>query len=108
MVRDLVRRLESPAAGMVRGGLSSLRGGGEAQRARARRLHERGEQRAVLGALGQRLGVPLDAEHERARAVLDGLGRAVGRPGNDAQARAGDVDGLVVEGVDLERRAACR
>ena len=31
----------------------------------ARGLHQRGEQRAVLGALGERLGVPLDAEQER-------------------------------------------
>jgi len=56
----------------------------------------------VLGALREGLGVPLDAEEEGSRRVLDRLDRPVGGAGDDAQARTERVDGLVVEGVDLE------
>ena len=59
----------------------------------------------MLGAVRERLGVPLDAQEEGPRRVLDRLDRPVGGASADAQARAERVDGLVVEGVDLERVA---
>jgi hypothetical protein len=56
----------------------------------------------VLGAVGEQLGVPLDAEAEAQLRVVDRLERAVGRVGGRDEPRPELVDGLVVEAVDLE------
>ena len=56
-----------------------------------------GEQRCVLGATGEQLGVPLHRHQPGCVLVLDGLDDTVGSSGHDAETRSGPVDGLVVE-----------
>src|SRR5215217_3686032 len=81
---------------------------GERERGRdaAGGVHEALEERRLLGAVREQLGVPLDPEAERGGRVperLDGPVRGGGaglEPGADARR------GLVVEGVDGERGAA--
>ena len=68
--------------------------------------HELAQQRRVLGAVGEQLGVPLDAEAEAQRRVVERLDRAVRRVGAGDQPLAELVDGLVVEAVDVEAAAA--
>ena len=63
------------------------------------------EQRAVRA---QALGVPLDAEDEPFAGVLDRFDRPVRCPGRGHEPVAERLNGLVVERVDLERRAAER
>ena len=74
------------------------------------RLDEALEQRQLLGFLGQRLRVPLHAEHELPVLVriLDRLDHPVRRPRDRAQAGAEPLDRLVVERVDPHRAAAGR
>src|SRR5215207_6771727 len=77
----------------------ALVSGGDGQAWRGR-LHQRLEEPPV----GERLGVPLDADRE-AR-TLDALDRSVARPRGHAQPVAEAVDRLVVEGVDGHRPRA--
>ena len=60
------------------------------------------EQRRVLGAVRQQLGVPLHAQAEARGRVPQRLDGAVGRPRADLEAGADAVGGLVMEGVDRE------
>ena len=54
----------------------------------------------------ERLGVPLDAEHERSPSPSIALDRPVRRPGDGTQPAAEAIDRLVVERVDLPLRRA--
>jgi hypothetical protein len=51
-------------------------------------------------SVGQVLGVPLYTHDAFVLAALDGLNDTVGCRGGDAEATAGVIDGLMVEGVD--------
>jgi hypothetical protein len=66
--------------------------------ARLARGHERAEE---PGVTVERLGVPLDAEHEPLAGPLDRLDRPARRPRHRVQSGADAVDRLVVERVDL-------
>src|SRR3954452_19198177 len=70
---------------------------GDAQFGTGSRPNQGLEERHVRA---ERLGVPLDADHEAV--ALDRLDRAVGRAGDHAQAVADFVDRLVVEGIDRQ------
>src|SRR3569833_3552015 len=76
--------------GWMSGGAAARDGG------RAGGLDEPLEQLAVILARGQRLGVPLDGQHELTIGGLHALDDPVGRPGHRAQAVAEIVDRLVV------------
>src|SRR3954452_15831300 len=106
-VRASLRRLPTQATLLgSRGRGQGARSGRELQRRATGGAHERFEHGSVLGAVGEHLGVPLDAEAEGGARILDGLDRAVGRRGDHLEPLAEVLDRLVMEAVDLEAAVA--